>query len=151
MASGKTHQIACAGAFVAGGITCAYLGLIGILPGKTIESILLGLLVGGLVTPDLDIESSTQEERLLQKIPFIGPVFSGIWETVWFPYAKLLPHRSPFSHWPILGTAGRFFYIYLAARLIMFHLGYNLRLSFDWWFLAAWAVQDTIHWGLDHL
>lgn len=146
MASGRTHQIASASAFVVGGITCAYY----VLPPPVSQSVLLGLLTGIFISPDLDIDASTAEERLLEKIPIIGPIFSAVWQGIWFPYAKLIPHRSPISHWPILGTAVRAAYLWLIARVILLHFGI-LPPAVDFWFLGAWAIQDTLHWVLDSI
>ena len=42
---------------------------------------------------------------------------------IWIPYQSLVRHRSPWSHWPLIGTAGRLAYLgvplYGAACLIV--------------------------------
>lgn len=60
-------------------------------------------LVGGLwLSPDLDTRSRPMRRW--------GPL-----QGLWWPYRRLLRHRSLLSHSPLLGTAGRL--LYLAAVL----------------------------------
>jgi len=62
-------------------------------------------LIGGLwLSPDLDTRSNATRRW--------GPL-----RLLWWPYRRWLPHRSIFSHSPVLGTAGRLFYLGL---LVMF-------------------------------
>ncbi len=67
-----------------------------------IENGLIGLisfLVGGLwLSPDLDTKSNASKRW-------------GILSLLWMPYRKLIPHRSLFSHGPLIGTSIRLFYI----------------------------------------
>ena len=61
----------------------------------------LAFLLGGLwLSPDLDTRSNPTRRW--------GPL-----RLLWWPYRRLLSHRSLVSHSPLLGTAGRL--IYLAA------------------------------------
>jgi uncharacterized metal-binding protein len=65
----------------------------------------LGFLVGGLwLSPDLDTRSNPTRRW--------GPL-----RLLWWPYRRLLRHRSLVSHSPLLGTAGRL--LYLAALLLV--------------------------------
>jgi uncharacterized metal-binding protein len=62
-------------------------------------------LIGGLwLSPDLDTRSNATRRW--------GPL-----RLLWWPYRRWLPHRSIFSHSPVLGTAGRLFYL---GVLVMF-------------------------------
>ena len=64
----------------------------------------LAFLVGGLwLSPDLDTRSNPTRRW--------GPL-----RLLWWPYRRLLSHRSLLSHSPLLGTAGRL--LYLAALLL---------------------------------
>ena len=64
----------------------------------------LAFLLGGLwLSPDLDTRSNPTRRW--------GPL-----RLLWWPYRRLLTHRSLFSHSPLLGTAGRL--LYLAALLV---------------------------------
>jgi uncharacterized metal-binding protein len=59
----------------------------------------LGFLLGGLLlSPDLDTRSNPTRRW-------------GALRLLWWPYRRLLPHRSPLSHSPLLGTAGRLAYL----------------------------------------
>ena len=58
-----------------------------------------GFLVGGLLlSPDLDTHSNPSRRW--------GPL-----KILWWPYRRLLRHRSLISHSPLIGTAGRLAYL----------------------------------------
>ena len=68
----------------------------------------LAFLIGGLwLSPDLDIRSRASRRW--------GPL-----QWLWWPYRRVLRHRSPLSHSPLLGTALRLGY--LGGLLILFAL-----------------------------
>lgn len=61
----------------------------------------LSFLAGGLLlSPDLDTRSNATRRW--------GPL-----RLLWWPYRRLLSHRSLVSHTPLLGTAGRLLYLAL--------------------------------------
>jgi hypothetical protein len=63
-----------------------------------------GCLLGIPLTPDLDQENLGMSERWLIKHTLgLGYLFA----MFWYPYARAIPHRSPWSHLPIVGTIGR--------------------------------------------
>lgn len=65
----------------------------------------LSFLLGGLLlSPDLDTRSNPTRRW--------GPL-----RLLWWPYRRLLRHRSLLSHSPLLGTSGRL--AYLAALLLL--------------------------------
>jgi uncharacterized metal-binding protein len=80
---------------------------------------------------------------------------------IWTPYAYLVKHRSPLSHWPVVGTIGRI--VYLAALAVIFACIFRPRLlleAFSWlhaphpWLIsgvAGLAASDVIHWCMDRL
>ena len=73
------------------------------LPGVAVAG--LAFLLGGLwLSPDLDTRSRATGRW--------GPL-----HLLWWPYRRLLSHRSLLSHSPLLGTAGRL--AYLAAALAL--------------------------------
>lgn len=97
----------------------------------------LGCLSGIFLTPDLDQETRSMSESILIHRTFgIGY----LWLLLWFPYAKLIKHRSPLSHFPLLGTAIRL--LYLALWLcIPAYFGYRLSApSPEIWALLGWSV-----------
>ena len=78
----------------------------------------LGCLSGIILSPDLDIPNRTRSEYLVYR--YMGKILGGVWFVLWWPYGKLIPHRSPLSHMPILGTALRMVYMYLVGSIVMF-------------------------------
>ncbi len=63
-------------------------------------------LVGGLwLSPDLDTTSNSLKRWGLIKI-------------IWWPYRKLIPHRSILSHGPLIGTSIRIIYLACIFSLI---------------------------------
>lgn len=64
-------------------------------------------LVGGLwLSPDLDTKTIALKRW-------------GIFQSLWWPYRKLVPHRSIFSHGPFIGTALRLSYLIIIITLII--------------------------------
>ena len=94
MASGQNHDKATR-------IWCIPIGLlVGVFVGIT-EGVLasIAFVIGGLwLSPDLDIHSTALKRWGLLKI-------------VWWPYRKLIRHRSFLSHAPFIGTALRLLYL----------------------------------------
>jgi uncharacterized metal-binding protein len=74
------------------------------LEGVLVASVLF--LVGGLwLSPDLDTRSRAMARW--------GPL-----HLLWWPYRRLLRHRSLLSHSPLLGTGGRLAYLLMALALV---------------------------------
>lgn len=94
MASGLSHDRATVWLALPFGLLWApWLGWPGVLAAGS------AFLVGGLwLSPDLDTISNATRRW--------GPL-----RGLWWPYRRLLPHRSPLSHSPLLGTAGRLLYL----------------------------------------
>jgi uncharacterized metal-binding protein len=106
MASGRHHDRATwLLALPFGGLWWPALGLGGL--GVASLAFLLG---GLLLSPDLDTRSNPSQRW--------GPL-----RWLWWPYRKLLRHRSLLSHSPLLGTAIRLAYLALLC------LGLNLLLA----------------------
>jgi len=67
-------------------------------------------LVGGLwLSPDLDTKSIALRRW-------------GIFQSLWWPYRKLISHRSILSHSPFVGTGVRISYLLTVSCLILFLL-----------------------------
>lgn len=78
-------------------------------PGIAVAS--LAFLLGGLwLSPDLDTTSRATARW--------GPL-----RLLWWPYRRLLRHRSLVSHSPLLGSAGRLAYLLGALALLRLLLG----------------------------
>ena len=109
-------------------------------------------MTGLVIDPDLDIENITRSEWQVIKRFWI---FGMLWVAFWYPYARAIPHRSPLSHWPLLGTVGRVLYLMLWVKLIGAILGGSVGIVaivsqplFMIWFYGL-AVADTAHFIMD--
>lgn len=108
-----------------------------------------GALIALFVNPDLDQDGLTIAETLVGKVlgltgekfggmfgrsfsDFLmrigkgfGLLFTGVWIAVWSFYAAFMPHRSFFSHFPVVGTSIRVLWLILVLSLLR-HLGFIL-------------------------
>ena len=100
MASGRSHDRATTWLALPFGVLCwPALG-----PAAALAAG-LAFLVGGLwLSPDLDTRSNATRRW--------GPL-----ALLWWPYRRVLSHRSALSHTPLLGSAGRLAYLAAAAAL----------------------------------
>ena len=110
MPSGKTHATATTLAAVVTPI---------LLDPASPEGMISGCLLGLLITPDLDVENKTRAHSTVAKVgrevggkngKMVGEVLSNLWYVFWWPYGKLFPHRSYWSHAPLIGTLSRVLY-----------------------------------------
>lgn len=151
MASGKTHSRVAVLAGVVGVVATMVW-----LPEAPLEKVAVGFALGWAVTPDADVDHATVEELWWDRIPLVGRAVGTVYQMVWLPYARLIPHRDALSHWPLVGTAGRIAYMaaWLAAiSLIAGRWIVDWRVIWNWiwpWGYAAWAVQDIGHWAFDY-
>ena len=135
MASGKNHD--CSILFVSPVVLvvgCYQFGLeLGIIAGAS------HFLGGYWLSPDLDIKSR----------PFLR---WGVLKIIWLPYQRLIPHRSPLSHAPVLGSLLRL--AYLAAWLFPLWLIFpdlqRVQWAVDWMKVAAFLVGIELS-ALNHL
>lgn len=77
-----------------------------------------GVMLGFVIEPDLDVPHRTYSEALMMKMPLVGPLVGIAWQTFWTPYS-LIPHRSIFSHFPVLSDALRWLYLLAAGSLVL--------------------------------
>ncbi len=135
MASGKNHDRAILFASpVVLVVGCYQFGLeLGIIAGAS------HFLGGYWLSPDLDIKSR----------PFLR---WGVLKIIWLPYQRLIPHRSPLSHAPVLGSLIRL--VYLAACLLPLWLLFpdlqRVQWAVDWVKVAAFLVGVELS-ALNHL
>lgn len=78
----------------------------------------VGALAGVLLSPDLDVDAGYIGFGLLRKVPVVGPLLSWSWRAYWWPYTIIVPHRSVWSHGPVIGTALRALYLGVPIYLI---------------------------------
>ena len=114
-----------------------------------IGAVAVGLLVGLAISPDLDQEQvKTHDEARWRRIPVVGI----LWSCYWWLYAKVMPHRSIWSHLPVLGTAIRALYLGAPFWLALMLMGATVpSVPPEWiaWAFVGWALQDTLHWAVD--
>lgn len=99
----------------------------------------LGFVYTLAVNPDLDLQKR-----------FPSHPSRWLWWVYWWPYMKLVKHRSAISHMPILGSAIRILYI-LPIVLLFWWLGVRPPLDYRLvWFVLAVVISDTVHAILDY-
>ncbi|HMN11174.1 MAG TPA: DUF2227 family putative metal-binding protein [Bellilinea sp.] len=133
MPGGRTHQTMTIGAAVVTAGAMAYAGF----PTSEILACSTGYLVSLWVNPDLDLNP-----RLVWRSPK-----KLLWQLVWYPYAKLIPHRGILSHFPLIGTAVRLLYFFLPAYILLLLMGASIQVaprSLEW-MLFGLALSDTLH------
>jgi len=121
MADGRTHVLATKtlAVFLFAGQTGNGLFLHGFSTRDTLLSALtlsLGAIGGLFLTPDLDIDAGSMSEEEVRRISPLGENF---WWVYWYPYRRLIPHRSPLSHFPLVGTLGRLLYLSIPYLIIL--------------------------------
>lgn len=116
-----------------------------------------GCYMGIYVSPDLDIAEVTRSERIaMNRYAIVGRLYY----LYWIPYGRIIPHRHPLSHWPVLGTVLRVFYLLAFPFIVSLALGnwfpqlpmMFLAATFSLYFLAAvlgLCVADAAHWAMD--
>jgi uncharacterized metal-binding protein len=116
-----------------------------------------GCLAGLLLTPDLDVDTGSDSDDWIRRLFGRGPAI--VWWILWRPYSYLIPHRSPLSHFPIVGTVIRLGYVSLIAWVTVWLLDLLVTLqipairSIPWWFplgFTGLALADLGHWILDN-
>lgn len=146
MAAGKYHQLA---TLVATPAVAA--GAWALTQNQTVAvTIAAGCLFGLFVHPDRDLRVTKIDFDLAKYTLGLGLV----WAILWWPYSSTIPHHRHWSsHLPIIGTAGRVFYMGLFFLLINFlvypsilPLIYNPLL---WIFIMGLACSDILHWFMD--
>jgi len=139
-------------------------GLVGFFGGGGIPDGLacaLGCLSGIILSPDLDVEHRTESEYLIYRV--LGKFLGAIWFAFWWPYGKMIPHRSPLSHAPILGTIIRILYIYGLGGILWFAFAWAITGHGTWlpmpnwlhplafWWLIGLIFADALHYIMDVL
>lgn len=111
-----------------------------------------GTLSGIIISPDLDVEDGFYGLHVLRRCPKVGNVISMAWRMFWYPYSRLVPHRSRFSHSIGLGTLGRIAYLFSFVFLFCFLTGIHLVIYSQYlfaWFLGL-CLADALHIIMDY-
>jgi uncharacterized metal-binding protein len=113
--------------------------------------IALGVLLGVLVSPDLDLmENGNYSMVILRKR---SPLLAKLWRLFWLPYGKLSHHRG-MSHWPIIGTLIRIGYLIIPIiiiTIILIQLGLPIIWNASWFapLIIGLMIADFIHIVMD--
>lgn len=134
MANGATHTLT---TMCASAVGVSYFGL------DNIEASSAWLLAGlwcVIVQPDLDVDNGYYGLFVLSNTK---KGIERLWHLYWQPYARLLKHRSFFSHAPLIGTLGRLLYGgWFLIPILLLWVGTS-------YFVTAIIAFDTLHWILD--
>lgn len=139
MPSGRTHATI---SFYTAGLSLLYLPTLGA-SREQVASFAVGCLSGIVLTPDLDVRRTVSN----MVMDDIGVLPGFLWELFWWPYSKLIPHRSILSHGPIIGTMLRVLYLGVIAYPLY------QRVPRVWLVgaLAGLLTVDNLHIGADWL
>jgi Uncharacterized metal-binding protein len=106
---------------------------------------------GVVLSPDLDVDHKTESEEVVWRW---GCVFGIAFMTYWLPYGLVMPHRSFWSHFPVVSTSIRVVY----GFWWLVPLSFAIRLTpgpLFWWYFAWWfaglCLSDAAHWMMDKL
>lgn len=131
-----------------------WLALIGC-AGITLRSVPLGLgflfgyLMGRYIDPDADLQqTSSSEYRAMRELSIVGVVLVAYF----VPYGYVVPHRSPLSHYPVLGTLGRLIYLFWWLPILFYYFDWqvsNIMLLVAYNIFIGLSLSDFIHWLLD--
>lgn len=108
-----------------------------------------GAFIGLVVEPDLDQDYQAAPLGTMRQTG--GDGLATLWQLYWTPYARLIPHRSFWSHAPLVGTAGRALYtlpLWGLPTLLWSHFfGMPLAQLHAVFIGLAWV--DTLHYIMD--
>jgi uncharacterized metal-binding protein len=86
-----------------------------------------------VITPDLDLLATGNVRRFGLR---------QLWRLYWYPYSRLITHRSWLSHAPVIGTIGRLVYL---LPLTWWAWQYPAML----WAALGLAIADLAHFVMD--
>ena len=141
MANGRVHAGDCLLIGILGGIIAESRGV----PLLVCVAYGVGALAGILLSPDLDQDGLTNSETVVfRRSRILGHTFF----IYWYLYAIVIKHRSPWSHFPILGTVVRVAYLSPLWWLLFIKVGLPIPyLAIP--ALIGLAVADLLHWLRD--
>ena len=164
MPSGRTHAvITSAAAFSLTVAAPAYVPAHGL----SSLAIIPGCALGVLLTPDLDVPGPTYSVYQIRRLAGKAEHFAVfLWRLLWLPYARLIPHRSYWSHFPVFSTLLRLAYLLLPLFGLLLGLwfssfvtgpvfpmsqvtGWLLHSTWLSWAFAGLVISDSLHWLFD--
>lgn len=137
MPSGRTHTLA--STVLAAGLSTTY-----VYWGEQSLWAGLGCALGSVIGPDLDVDNGSMSMYIVRNL--LGRPAGFVWRWFWYPYAKIMPHRSFFSHFPVVSTSLRLIYLLLLPALAAWWFGWGI--EYHSWMLPVFVglcVSDTAH------
>lgn len=137
MPDGRTHALASLAGAAVVPAAMVYYGF----PMSEVVSCSAGFVVSLVVNPDLDLN---------RRFPKRSPA-KWLWWLMWFPYSRLISHRSIWSHFPLIGTTLRVAYLMVISLFILHYMGYTVE-QFGpslYWVLYGLVISDIIHVSMD--
>lgn len=111
--------------------------------------VLVGIIFGLLMTPDIDVAGKTYTEYLIQHYMSkvyprpIALICKYVYFILAYPFEYLLIHRSFFSHFPVIGTLIKFCYVIVLYGIVIRDIpSFNVRLIF---LFIPWMLLDIQH------
>lgn len=158
MPSGKIHAITTT---LAAGLLAPAVVIVAKQPVDHAVAFAAGCMFGLVLTPDLDVDQWTRSHTLVRRSA--GWLVGSLWYLFWWPYARLIPHRSPLSHTPVVGTLLRLMYILALPAMGWWLLASSTAIPLPpipalpaptpqlMWALGGLILVDTLHVVLDYL
>ena len=103
----------------------------------------VGILSGLVISPDLDVDHGFIGLAHLRRLPG-GIVVSYAWRAFWYPYSKIVPHRSHISHSIVFGTLARVGYLSLPLLALSFFVPLTIPSWLGWWLIGL-CLADGLH------
>jgi uncharacterized metal-binding protein len=148
MPSGVVHTRTTSVAAVALPVFLWYVGQ----PLIAITSATLGCMTGLVISPDSDVDNGFIGFDTIRR--FYGNPVAIAWRVFWWPYAKIVKHRSFISHSFVIGTLIRLLYITLPILTIMTLLSIpipQISLESVAWFVIGLSISDGLHIVMDNV
>lgn len=101
-------------------------------------------LIVGLIVPFWELVATPDVDHNSRKV-FRGSLLRRLWALFWWPYKKLIPHRSAWSHSLLKGFPLRLLYVVLPLQLLLPYFG----AAWIAHFVLAALVADVVHLWLD--
>ena len=108
-----------------------------------------GVLSGLILSPDLDVDDGFIGLAHLRRIGYIGGLLAGFWRAFWYPYSKIVPHRSHISHSVFFGTALRVGYLAIPLLALSFFVHIPVKSWVGIWFIGL-CLSDALHIFMDY-
>ena len=155
MPSGRIHSLANITVAISGATVMLFIGQ----STEGIIGVATGAVTGCLISPDADVDSGAIADYYIRV--YTSRIVEAVWTMLWLLYRKALKHRSFLSHFPLVSTIIRIFYLGMLCGMFYFLIATPLKyLSglvridwplFLWWAFVGLVLADTAHWALDEL